>query len=70
MSLAEVTYREEGYDGTRQAYTIVEYSGPTAIYVFKGYLKGNVFICYPFKSLRKGEVRGKMTLSIREVRRA
>ena len=68
--MANVTYREEGYDGTRQAYTIVEYSGPTAIYVFKGYPKGDNFICYPFKSLRKGEVRGKMTLSIREVRRA
>lgn len=68
--MANVTYREEGYDGTRQAYTIVEYSGPTAIYVFKGYPKGDYFVLYPFKSLRKGEVRGKMTLSIREVRRA
>ena len=68
--MANVTYREEGYDGTRQAYTIVEYSGPTAIYAFRGYLKGDYFVLYPFKSLRKGEVRGKMTLSIREVRRA
>lgn len=67
--MANVTYREEGYDGTRQAYTIVEYSGPTAIYVFKGYPKGDNFICYPFKSLRKGERREKKIISIREVRR-
>lgn len=67
--MAEVTYREEGYDGTRQAYTIVEYSGPTAIYVFKGYPKGDNFICYPFKSLRKGERREKKIISIWEVRR-
>lgn len=67
--MANVTYREEGYDGTRQAYTVVEYSGPMAIYVFKGYLKGNVFVLYPFRSLRKGERREKKVIPIREVRR-
>ena len=67
--MANITYRDEGYDGTRQANTIVEYSGPTAIYVFKGYPKGDNFICYPFKSLRKGERREKKIISIWEVRR-
>lgn len=66
--MAEVTYRDEGHDGS--AYKIVEYHGPMAVYAFRGYLKGDYFVLYPFKSLRKGEVRGKMTLSIREVRRA
>ena len=66
--MANVTYRDEGHDGTR--YTIVEYQGPMAVYVFKGYLKGNSFVLYPFKSLRKGERREKKTISISEVRRA
>ena len=66
--MANVTYRDEGHDGS--AYKIVEYHGPMAVYAFRGYLKGDYFVLYPFKSLRKGEVRGKMTLSIREVRRA
>ena len=66
--MANVTYRDEGHDGA--AYTIVEYSGPMPIYIFKGYLKGNVFVLYPFRSLRKGERREKKTISISEVRRA
>ena len=66
--MANITYRDEGHDGS--AYKIVEYHGPMAVYAFRGYLKGDYFVLYPFKSLRKGEVRGKMTLSIREVRRA
>ena len=66
--MANVTYRDEGHDG--QAYIIVEYHGPMAVYVFKGYLKGDMFVLYPFKSLRKGERRDKATISIREVRRA
>jgi hypothetical protein len=67
--MTDVVYKEEGYDATRQAYTIVEYSGPTAIYVFKGYPKGDNFICYPFKSLRKGERREKMPIPMREVKK-
>ena len=66
--MAAITYRDEGHDGS--AYKIVEYHGPMAVYAFRGYLKGDYFVLYPFKSLRKGEVRGKMILSIREVRRA
>lgn len=66
--MANITYRDEGHDGS--AYKIVEYHGQMAVYAFRGYLKGDYFVLYPFKSLRKGEVRGKMTLSIREVRRA
>lgn len=67
--MTDVTYRDEGFDGARQAYTIVEYRGPMAVYVFKGYLKGDSFILYPFKSLRKGERRDKTVISIREVKR-
>ena len=61
------TYRDEGHDGS--AYTIVEYKGPIAVYVFKGYLKGDYFVLYPFKSLRKGERREKTTISIRQVKK-
>lgn len=68
-TMTDVTYRDEGYDGARQAYTIVEYRGPVAVYVFKGYLKGDYFILYPFKSLRIGERREKTVISIREVKR-
>ena len=64
-----ITYRDEGHDGARQAYTIVEYRGPVAVYVFKGYLKGDYFVLYPFKSLRKGERREKTTISIRQVKK-
>lgn len=62
-----VTYRDEGHDG--RAYTIVEYHGGMAVYVFKGYLRGNVMLLYPFKSLVKGERREKTTISAREVRK-
>lgn len=65
--MANVTYREEGHDG--RAYTIVEYHGGMAVYVFKGYLRGNVMLLYPFKSLVKGERREKTTISAREVRK-
>lgn len=68
MRVADITYRDEGHDGS--AYKIIEYHGPMAVYAFRGYLKGDVFVLYPFKSLRKGEKRDKMTISIREVRRA
>lgn len=67
--MADVTYRDEGYDSTRQAYNIVEYHGPVEVYVFKGYLKGGSFILYPHKSLRKGEKRDKTTISIRQVKK-
>ena len=65
--MANVTYRDEGHDGA--AYNIVEYHGGMAVYVFKGYLRGNVMLLYPFKSLVKGERREKTTISAREVRR-
>lgn len=65
--MANVSYREEGHDG--RAYTIVEYHGSAAVYVFKGYLRGNVFHLYPFKSLVKGERRDKKTIGIGEVRK-
>lgn len=65
--MANVTYRDEGHDGS--AYKIVEYHGPMAVYAFRGYLKGDYFVLYPFKSLRKGERREKKIISIREVRR-
>ena len=62
-----ITYRDEGHDGS--AYLIVEYKGPVAVYSYKGYLKGDYFVLYPFKSLRKGERRDKKIISIREVKR-
>ena len=65
--MTDITYKDEGFDG--KAYTIVEYHGPMAVYVFKGYLKGDTFILYPFRSLRKGERRDKTVISIREVKR-
>ena len=65
--MANITYRDEGHDGS--AYKIVEYHGPMAVYAFRGYLKGDYFVLYPFKSLRKGERREKKIISIREVRR-
>lgn len=65
--MANVSYRDEGFDG--RAYTIVEYQGGMAVYVFKGYLRGNVFHCYPFKSLIKGERRDKKIIGIGEVRK-
>ena len=65
--MANVTYRDEGHDG--RAYTIVEYHGGMAVYVFKGYLRGNVMLLYPFKSLVKGERRDKKIIGIGEVRR-
>lgn len=67
--MTDITYREEGYDESRQAYNIVEYQGVMAVYVFKGYLKGDYFILYPFKSLRIGERREKTTISIRQVKK-
>ena len=67
--MTDVTYRDEGYDSLRQAYTIVEYHSGMAVYAFKGYLKGDSFILYPFKSLRIGERRDKTVISIREVKR-
>lgn len=62
-----ITYRDEGHDGA--AFKIVEYQGVMPVYVFRGYLRGNVFHLYPFKALVKGERRDKKTISIREVRR-
>ena len=66
-TMTDVTYKDEGHDGS--AYTIVEYNGPASVYVFKGYLKGDYFVLYPFKSLRKGERRDKTVISIRDVKR-
>ena len=68
--MTDVTYRDEGYDESRQAYNIVEYQGVMAVYVFKGYLKGDYFILYPFKSLRIGERREKRVISIKQVKRS
>jgi hypothetical protein len=65
--MADITYKESGHDGS--AYTIVECHGPVEVYVFKGYLKGDSFVLYPYKSLRKGEKRDKTVISIREVRK-
>ncbi len=67
--MSDVTYRDEGYDSTRQAYNIVEYHGVVAVYVFKGYLKGDSFVLYPYKSLRKGERRDKTVIYIKQVKR-
>ncbi len=64
--MAVVTYRQEGHDGS--AYRIVEYHGVMPVYVFRGYLRGNVFHLYPFRSLVKGERRDKKMISISEVR--
>lgn len=68
VMMANVTYKDVGHDG--RAYTIVECHGGMEVYCFKGYIKGDTFVLYPFKSLRKGERRDKTTISIREVRRA
>ncbi len=65
--MANVTYRDEGHDGA--AYKIVEYHGSMAVYVFRGYLRGNVMHLYPFKSLVKGERRDKKIIGIGEVRK-
>ena len=65
--MASTSYRDEGFDG--RAYTIVEYQNAMAVYVFKGYLRGNVFHLYPFKSLVKGERRDKKIIGIGEVRK-
>jgi hypothetical protein len=65
--MADITYKDSGHDGS--AYTIVEYHGVVAVYVFKGYLKGDSFVLYPYKSLRKGERRDKTVISIKQVKR-
>lgn len=58
-------YVIEGHNG--RAYTIVEYRGVTAVYVYEGFLRGNTFILYPFRSLCYGERRNKTTIGLSEV---
>lgn len=65
--MAEVRYREEGYTGN--SYTIVEYDGYMSVFVYRGYIRGDSFVLYPLRSLRKGERREKKIISIREVSR-
>ena len=60
------TFKIEGHDG--QAYTVFEYSGAGAIYVYRGYVRGNVIHLYPKHSLCKGVKRGKMMLSLSELK--
>jgi hypothetical protein len=50
--MAEVRYREEGYTGN--SYTIVEYDGYMSVFVYRGYIRGDSFVLYPLRSLRKG----------------
>ena len=61
------TFKIMGHDG--QAYTVFEYTGAGAIYVYRGYVRGNVIHLYPKHSLCKGVKRGKMMLSLQEVKR-
>lgn len=60
-------FKIEGHDG--RSYTVFEYSGAGAVYVYRGYVRGNVIHLYPKHSLCKGERRGKITLSLQEVRK-
>lgn len=65
--MANVTYKIEGHDGS--AYVVFEYSGAGAVYVYRGYVRGNVIHLYPKHSLCKGLKRGKLTLSLSEVKK-
>ena len=62
----DTTYKIEGHDGA--AYTVFEYRGPTSVYVYRGFIRGNVMHLYPKHSLCRGERRSKITVSLREVR--
>ena len=50
--MTNVTYKIEGHDGN--AYVVFEYSGAGAVYVYRGYVRGNVIHLYPKHSLCKG----------------
>ena len=65
--MAKSTFKIEGHDGT--AYTVFEYCGAGAVYVYRGFVRGNVMHLYPKHSLCKGLKREKLTLSLQEVRR-
>jgi hypothetical protein len=47
----------------------VEYDGLMSVFVYRGYIRGDSFVLYPLRSLRKGERREKKIISIREVSR-
>lgn len=66
----EVKYIIEGYDNRKGCYTITEMHGYMAVYVFDGYLRGNTYHLYPRRQLIRGEKRGKLVLSIHEVKRS
>lgn len=58
-------YKITSHDGN--AYIIREHSGVTPVFVYRGFLKGNVFKLYPLRSMRRGEHRTAHTVSVSEV---
>lgn len=46
-------YKITSHDG--KAYIIREHSGVTPVFVYRGFLKDNVFKLYPLRSMRRGE---------------
>lgn len=60
-------YVIEGHNG--KAYIVFEYGGAGAIYVYDGYVRGNVMILYPHHSLVKGLRREKMQVALSEIAR-
>lgn len=59
-------YKIHGYENG--AYIVFEYGAGGAIYVYRGYIRGNVIKLYPHHSLCKGLKRGKIILPITEVK--
>lgn len=59
-------FKIAGHDGS--AYIVFEYGTAGAIYVYRGYIRGNVIRLYPHHSLCKGLKRGLLVLPISEVK--
>ena len=62
--MSDVRYVNEGFNDRRGAYDVIECHGSSRVYVFDGYMRGNVMTLYPRCAIVKGERRGKKTVSV------
>ena len=63
----ETKYVMEGHNG--RSYIVIEYSGVGAVYVYDGYMRGNVMTLYPHHALVKGLRREKTKVALSEIAR-
>lgn len=60
-------YVIEGHNG--RCYIVFEYGGAGAVYVYDGYIRGNMMTLYPHHTLVKGLRREKTQVALSEIAR-